>query len=219
MEALVPGSQLAIDLAPTGEPLNSKFSTAQLQTIIHSGIDRFMFMYYGLCGHHYSGWSNSGLPFIQHALEGVVTTMGIPTNQMVAMWPWFGCDFVCPPGGCHLLKVDCGGVDCKHNGTGPGIAQIQPLLAQATATGYNTTYPSPWFEYTKEITVATAAGVATNPAATMPDVAALRGAGTVTAQQGHIVWYDDERSLLFKHRWALENQSFAGVGIWTPGKY
>jgi hypothetical protein len=47
MEEVVPGSVLGVDVAPTGEPFNSPFTPDQFQTIIHNGVDRFLFMFYG----------------------------------------------------------------------------------------------------------------------------------------------------------------------------
>ena len=145
MEAAVPGSQLAMAVGITGEPWNQQFTPEQINSTIHS-VDRFFFMDYSFCGHHYSGLANSGLFFIKERLKKMRESLGFPNGQLIAGWPWWGCDFQCHEKdvNCTHLRWDCGGSDCHgrepggdgHNGSDPGYAQIQPLLSISEARGF-----------------------------------------------------------------------------------
>ena len=156
MQAVVPGSLLAVWTGGAGAPWGDYFSKAQMSTAFKT-VDQFWVMLYGGCGWPYAGMANAPLPLIEQGFSTMMR-LGFPLRQMVAVFPWFSCDFDCgdadnPYGGrgCARLRPReyCadGKTLCPNNITQHGLAPTARLLELAQEQGNtvrrNTTQPDP----------------------------------------------------------------------------
>ena len=193
MQRAVPGSQLSVWIGSYGNPWTPAFSKEQLQSAIDS-VDLFLFMDYSDCGQHNIGFANSAMTYIKAGFNFSVNVLGLPRDKLVAVWPWWACDFNCgtDDADCVGLQYNCDSNNCRNNVTTPGYEQLLPSLALSSFQGHgrqwNSTWTSPFFNYKNEST-----------------------------GEYHQVWYDDKDSLKLKYGWALQEAGMRGVGMWTPG--
>jgi hypothetical protein len=193
MQRAVPGSQLSVWIGSYGNPWTPAFSKEQVASAIAS-VDLFLFMDYSDCGQHNIGLANSAMTYIKAGFNFSVNTLGLPRSKLVAVWPWWACDFNCgaADADCAGLQYSCDGRNCKNNVSSLGYQQLLPSLALSKAQGrgrqWNSTWTSPFYNYKNESTA-----------------------------EGHQVWYDDKDSLKLKYSWSLQEAGLRGVGMWTPG--
>jgi di-N-acetylchitobiase len=150
--------------------------------------------------------ANSPLSWVANRLN-VTLSLGIPAPKLVAVFPWYNCDYGCgkadnPQGGvnCTHLRPNesCAGSKypngpykfCSDNYSNPGYAETLPLISLGESQGNNIK----WDEQ---------------------QVASYINYFNATDHHFHQVWFDSPKSLALKYKWAAE-QGLAGVGVWTP---
>ena len=209
MQAVLPGSMLAVWIAAGGAPWSSAFTNEQIATTVDT-VDQFWIMNYAMCGHPYAdrngGMSNDPLPFIDSILNSTLA-LGIPASKLVSAFPWYNCNFDCgqkgnPQGGANCAKLRpkefCPGPNsskppyrfCFDNVTDVGYAQTLPLLNIGQSQGND-------IEWDEKQVINYINYVNTSD------------------QHYHQVWFDDPRSLALKYKWAAE-KGLRGIGLWLP---
>jgi di-N-acetylchitobiase len=209
MQAVLPGSLLAVWIAAGGAPWSNKFTKAQMATTVDT-VDQFWIMNYAMCGHPYAdvgaGMSNDPLPFIDSILNTTLA-LGIPAEKLVSGFPWYNCNFDCgaagnPHGGVNCSKLRpkefCPGPNsakppykfCFDNVTDVGYAQTLPLLKLGQSQGS----PVQWDE---------------------EQVTNYVNYFNESDEHYHQVWFDDPISLALKYAWAAK-RGLRGIALWTP---